>query len=394
MSEIMEKEKDECFECGKVIVEMDSKQFVNGEIYCDTCYDDIFFLCSCCNEEEKLDDSYSSENGTICNYCYNNNYYRCSYCDALYHNDDSCDCNNDDISNFEKGYSTSDKYTIKSERDYSCEIECYYPDRSTLNRVVDSIPSEIGMTSDGSLNENGIEFQTPRLSGVRGEKMLESFCKTLSDNRFRTDSACGLHIHLDGEDILGTKNAIQKMMIFFMVYEDVIMSFLPESRRENTYCLPISDFYHLREIKECYCVDDFEKIWYRQEDKDRRDDYKRDRHHNTRYAGINFHSLLSGGHLEIRYHNGTINFQKIINWIKLFTLIMDSVKKSCPQKDYTSKLSLTSLLKVKFILGLPEKTLSFFNMIDLPKEQRDYFLERQKKFTAKPESNEKTPCAE
>lgn len=397
--ESVEIKKIKCFECEEEIKEVLSYVTNTSNKICVGCREDMYFYCEDCSELELNDNAYNLDHGSVCSVCYNDNYFTCERCDTVRCNDDGCSCDSDDE---EEGYiptrdyDRTDKYTVQNQRAYACEIECYYPKMSVMKEVADEIPYEIGIVEDGSLDDNGVEFNTPKLSGVRGERMLEKFCTTLKENKFWTNSSCGLHIHLDGKDILSTKNAIQKMMIFFMIYEDVIMSFLPESRRDNTYCLPISEFYHLREIKDCYTVEDFEKIWYRQEDKQERDQYKRDRHHQTRYAGINFHSLLAGGHLEIRYHSGTINFEKIINWIKLFVLIMDSIHDSCKQSDYKlgNKLSLPALLKAKFILGLPEKTLSFFNMIDLPKEQQAYFIARQKKFIGGTPEETTTKCAE
>ncbi len=375
-----------CTHCADKIEKEDICHNDNQEPYCSDCYCDKYFNCDDCGNEALQENSYAYGDERICTDCRNDHYRRCEYCDELYQNNSGpCGCdesqNDDDRSCVElRDYDSTDKYCVQNQRAYSCEVECYYPSMSKFHEAVEEIAPEIGITEDGSLDSKGIEFNTPKLSGVSGDKVLKQFIATLNKYDFSVNTTCGLHIHLDGKDILGVNGAIQKLMVFFMVYEDVIISFLPLSRRDNTYCLPLSEFYHLAEIKNCYEIEGFEKIWYRQESKEERDRRKQDRHDQSRYAGINFHSLIAQGHLEIRYHSGTLNYEKIKNWIDLFVLIMDKVAQASRSHRIIQKLNLSSILKERFNLGLPKKTLSFFEMLDLPQEQRQYFLERQKKF--------------
>lgn len=384
--------KLKCFECGEDIDSGDETKADDNETYCSECYDEKFFICADCDEETlQCNRNYNIYDDRICESC-RVNYWVCNYCDTMYPCDeqDYCECQDEkeNIESLLRDYNTDDTYVgNKTERTYSCEVECYYPDFDAMENVANEISNAIGITEDGSLENHGIEFNTPKLSGLKGEKLLKEFCQTLNDNKFKVDSSCGLHVHLGGDDLLVKRGAIQKLMLFFMVYEDVIMSFLPQSRRANRFCYPLSEFYHLREIKNCYCVDDFEQIWYRDDNKERIDERKKDRHDQSRYCGINFHSLLANGHIEIRYHSGTINYNKIINWIKLFVQILDKSK-----ENYTI-FNIDNINKAKFILGLPEKTSSFFKMIDLPQEQRDYFIARQKNFAGNNEESE-TSCAE
>ncbi len=380
--------KIECNECEDDIEIDDAKlSTLDDKYYCESCYYDKFFECSWCNEEKLQENCYDTRyNGTICQDCYDNRFWTCNNCDTIYLDNESCDnCDDDDECSIpERPYYTGKKYCQDNSRTFSCEIECYYPNAQKLHETIEEIPAEIGICEDGSLDSKGIEFNTPILSGKNGFKLLKDFTDILNKNEFTVNQSCGLHIHLGGKDICENEYILQKMMIFFMVFEDVIMSFLPESRRENSYCLPLSEFYHLKEIKETNSIEDFEILWYREKSKEQRDERKKDRHDRSRYCGINFHSLLANGHLEIRYHSGTINYEKISNWIKLFVLILDKIVDSSSGSyghQMSSRLNTPTLLKTKFILSLPEKTKTFFEMIDLPKELQDYFLKRQKLFS-------------
>jgi hypothetical protein len=53
--------------------------------------------------------------------------------------------------------------------------------------------------------------------------------------------------------------------------------------------------------------------------------YSPQKYNDLRYFGVNFHSIFYRGTLEIRYHCGTTNAQKILNWVSLHQQILDSV---------------------------------------------------------------------
>lgn len=381
-----------CCECDEEFKDKDDiKESESGDIYCESCYDDNFFTCNECSEESHVDNAVHYYDGTMCESCYSNDFYTCRGCDEVTRNEENCESCEDEGNLPDRDYNDGDEYTIQSARAYSCEIECYYPSMRVMREVAEEIPREIGITSDASLDDRGVEFNTPKLSGAKGEKLLRNFTNTLVENGFKVNTSCGLHVHLDGSDFTRTRYSIQKLMIFYLVYEDVIMSFLPISRRDNRYCLPLTEFYHLNEIKNATSIESLEKIWYREQSKESIEHRKKDRHDSSRYAGINFHSLLANGHLEIRYHSGTINFEKIFNWIKLNVLIMDKIIASVKNTDVyggdrvQSKLSLTPLLKTKFTLGLPEKTKLFFEALNVPEDMQEYFLKRQKEFAGNAE---------
>ena len=359
---------------------------ITDEKFCRYCFYTNFKMCDFCEKtfDRRREVMHYYRNGIACQKCTDEHLYSCDNCGEYIEEGGDCNCEDGDDDYYSlplRDYSSGDEFCGNNKRCFSTEIECYYPNNETLRVVAKAIPKEIGICEDGSLDSNGIEFNTPKLSGRIGEKMLKDFCQILNDNEFYVNGTCGLHVHLDGKDYLKNINAIQKLMVFFLVYEDVILSFLPSSRRENTYCNTLSEFYHLKEIKECYSLEEFEKIWYRDDNTRRIEERKQDKHDGSRYAGINFHSLLANGHLEIRYHSGTINYTKMIMWIKMFVMILDEIGKITHRNATVNRnLESYAILKARFILGLPEKTLSFFNAIGLPEDMRTYFLERQKKF--------------
>jgi hypothetical protein len=271
-------------------------------------------------------------------------------------------------------------------RAYSCEIECYYNDIDDLEKVSKEITPQIGITDDGSLDDNGKEFITPKLSGVIGEKTLRKLCKELNANNFYVNRTCGLHIHLDCSDYKtdnGELNIdkVKKLFLFYLAFEPVIYSYLPLSRRKNTYCLPLNSFFHEKEINEAQELNRLEQIWYREQDFDRIKDRKSEKYDSTRYAGINFHSLFSNGHLEIRYHTGTIDYRKIKNWIDLHVAILDYIR--------NDNYAWAEIGEVKFLSQLQDKQARLFKLLNLPKTIQKYLISRQKKFKTPAEVEDK-----
>ena len=421
------KEKKDFFTCVTCKKEFDNEIDESIDNMCKECYADTHFTCDDCDDTSHIDDMHKVDDDKICESCFDNNYSICNNCEITIHNDDTysagyrsfcencyhdryfycdgccedisidnrsrnddnycIDCNGDDESNIDDMRYTDDKrYCNDTDRIYSAEIECYYPSSEALKKVYDKLPEGMGMTDDGSLNSMGKEFQTPKLSGEKGDKLLKELCHSLVDNEFTVNRTCGLHIHLDTSDYKTNREAIKTLLMFYLVFEPVLYSYLPYSRRSNRYCMPLSQFYHESEILNCYSVPDIETLWYREQDHDKIDDRKKNHYDQTRYAGVNFHSMLANGHIELRHHSGTLDYNKIDKWIKLHVKILDLVSKG--------NIEMNQLLKIKFLLQLSEKQDAMFEMLGLDTDLVKYFKTRQKLFMKDTEASTEIICAE
>lgn len=358
---------------------------------CDDCFQDRFTICTDCGRSENNDDTTWVNDDPICQRCYENNYFYCEGCNRDYHNDEygsdgmcsGCE-NSDEDSTPCRNYDKSDVCVESGKRAYSCEIECYYPDRDSFDNVVNNIPTCVGYTDDGSLDDNGKEFITPKLSGETGDKVLKTLCEQLNKNNFTVTKSCGLHVHIDTSDIAGNVDKIKKLILFYLIFEPVIYSYLPYSRRINRYCMPLTEFYHENELKRANNIQELEKIWYREQDIERIEYRKKERYDQSRYAGVNIHSLLSNGHIEIRHHSGTTDYGKIKNWIDLHCAILDTV--------VNGDFNLDDLLKVKYLLELSQKQQKMFDMLKLSSKLKKYLVARYKKFGKN--NKDETICVE
>lgn len=268
--------------------------------------------------------------------------------------------------------------TMKSLRIFSTEIEAIGKSTAqSINAGVELAP-EIGVKTDGSLTGGGWEFPTPKLAGDKGEELIQTMTQTLRNNGFVIDKTCGLHIHLDAVDFLplhfnGSDYAtpLRDLFLFYIMFEDVILSFLPRSRRQNNYCRLIKDDFHLHEIANAETHQQLASLWYRAVRPTDTRRLKRDGN-GSRYSGINLHSLFSNRHLEIRYHSGTLNARKILEWANLHCHIMDRAKNGYLAGVAGMKLSAT--------IDVQEKIEIFFGFLELSEESKQYFLKRAKLF--------------
>lgn len=295
---------------------------------------------------------------------------------------------------------------VKHSIPFSCEIECYGKNEDVVAKLSKEIYSSIGMSRDGSLtSEIGypIELQTPILSGRTGEVLIAETCTKLIENNFIVDKTCGMHIHLDGSTILPKHvrdenkrpDAVINLYLFHRIFEQVIESFLPSTRRNNNYCAKFSDgidwrgnvithssindsFHELGDIPDYV---EFVKWWYKTDNVDYASYHMHERYTASRYFGANFHSLLKDNHFEIRYHSGTKNYEKILYWVDLH----GSIVQKCADGSITTD-NLRNIFDSNF--DLSKLTQAMFSLIDLHEDTIEYLYSRQKGFLDVKESDE------
>lgn len=399
----MEKTETETFVCHDCSATFSIRERIltNREDYvCEQCRHRNYFQCNSCQEICSTNEATQAERGHICKDCADHDYVPCDNCSLFiregdenytYDGDGNIEetlCSNcyereENVRN--RNYSTSNAYVEEGKRIYAVEVECF-PTRSSMSKIVKGIAKEIGISHDGSLDgpTEGREFITPKLSGIIGKTVLKTLCGELMKSHATVNKTCGLHVHIDMTDVINSVTKIKDTFLFYLAFEPVIFSYLPMSRRTNRFCMPLSEFYHAQEIADCRDQEKLEAIWYREQSKETRENRKQHKYDESRYAGINFHSLFAHKNIEIRYHSGTVDFNKIDMWIKLHVAIIDAIAKGMSRDEIDS---------AKFIVDMKEKQEKMFSLIDLPDNVKSYFMERQEKFGITTKEN-KDICAE
>ena len=179
--------------------------------------------------------------------------------------------------------------------------------------------------SDGSL-DCGLEFYSPVLQGERGIRHLEKFCSLAKF--LPVKKSCGLHLHFDARH--WSWKDCYKIYLSYGLVEFCLLSVLPLSRRKNSFCrcMPKQIFNMLPKASS---QDDFQLLYWGSRCRIDRasvlrkkellrcyknNDYE---HRTYHWDGINLENYWRNFRrkktLEIRYHHGTTDFQKIYHWI-------------------------------------------------------------------------------
>lgn len=271
---------------------------------------------------------------------------------------------------------------MQSPRIFSFEIEGVLASHSHLSVLVKTLVPEAGLSSDSSIRGDGlaIEVQSPQLAGARGEEFTSRVSAVLKDAGISINESCGMHVHLDGKGIIplrrqDTPVALKDLWKAHLIFEDVVFSLLPFSRRLNRFCRPMRDYFKVSEIEMIETMFDAEKLWYKQQDADSIRSEKQHHHHASRYFGVNLHSLFADNHLELRHHSGTAKAKKVLEWANLHALIMDAAQ--------AGKFTHTLLAEAQATTSIKDKTSMLFDAISLGNAQRQYFYQRQSGFSDK-----------
>lgn len=162
------------------------------------------------------------------------------------------------------------------------------------------------LVSDSSC---GFELVSPVLSGEIGLRQIEAVCDALREVGAKVDTSCGLHVHVDARDL--SEKEVAKVFIAYSRYEPLFDALLPVSRRGNLnrYCLSIKDAVSLA----ADYANNLQHTYRRQ--------------YGTRYLKVNLESLIVHGSIEFRQHSGTLDSEKITNWVVLMIGFVEEIIK-------------------------------------------------------------------
>jgi hypothetical protein len=147
---------------------------------------------------------------------------------------------------------------------FGVEIECYMPEGATTQQCAAAIQQRIGkpvqypgythrrmnewkIVPDGSLGNyaRGIELVSPVLHGQEGITEIEKVARALADFGCSVNKSCGYHVHVGiasfrepGDTTEWPLRFMKRLLEVYAVYEPIIDSVMPPSRRAstNTYC--------------------------------------------------------------------------------------------------------------------------------------------------------------
>lgn len=210
-----------------------------------------------------------------------------------------------------------------TERKYGIEIEAFGVDRFELQNklrqagiavYVEAYNHETRnhwkITSDGSISgENPFELVSPPLQGEEGLEQIRIVCQVLNDLGARVNKSCGFHVHHDAARI--TEQTVRNLIGIYVRYQGVLDEVVAPSRRgdNNRYCKAVTPEMYYSAFREgsVMSIADFCQT--------------------DRYYKLNLKAYIRHNTIEFRQHHGTVDANKITNWIRLTQAIMEAAEK-------------------------------------------------------------------
>lgn len=186
------------------------------------------------------------------------------------------------------------------------------------------------IVSDSSLQgDNTNEVVSPILKGNKGLNSLKAMCDTLAAVDARVNRSCGLHVHIGAENL--SDDHYVRIVRNYQKLESVIDSFMPNSRRGNNsrWC------HSLQGVDFSRCTT-------------KRDVY--DAMHGDRYYKVNAVAYSRHKTIEFRQHSGTVEYEKISNWVKFLAKLV----------EYSYKHEIDSCNSIEEIPFLKESEKTYF----------------------------------
>jgi hypothetical protein len=332
----IEEKYESCQHCDELYPKTDMIEIDSDEFVCDNCFGDYYTECNSCNEIMVDDDTYWSEGGdSYCNDCYYDHYTHCSDCscevDVDYanyndHGESYCDdCYGDPTEVDLDSYGVVDIRLSKSfeknkfARAVGLEIEACNPHYDELERDLYANNFEIKnnwrIVHDGSISPSGeddVGREFVSRGGLSGDELymsINNMTSILTREDWYVNKSCGLHVHIDARDLRARQLAY--ILAVAKLCEPVIYKMMPPSRGNTRWAkrIPMS----IEKILRIHDEEDFIDAWYRSHGTNP----SMEKYNDSRYCGVNMHSRVIHGSIEFRHHSGTLNPEKIINWIEI-----------------------------------------------------------------------------
>lgn len=163
------------------------------------------------------------------------------------------------------------------------------------------------VTDDGSVANEGNELVSPILLRTRKqhEAQLMTALATLSARGGVTDATCGTHVHHPALHL--NPEQVANVLATYAYFQRTINKVLHPRRQLASYAEPISNPSHW---------------WDRLSRYNSTDALRSNCYSFARYQSVNLNALAAHGTLEFRQMEGSLNPQRVMDWVDLTGLIM------------------------------------------------------------------------
>jgi len=297
---------------------------------CDECNDGLYYYCCSCGDHNANEyANYSPSMEKYCSDCFYEYFEYCYRCSDTFDRDDlswsndeyycyNCTPNErEDMGVEDKSVPSSSRvsdtfvYPIRSL--VGLEIECIVPDRESMDT-----PMFWGNVSDGSIGTDGDGMGVEMVSTpANGDFLMDNInLLTMWRDTYEAwiNHTCGFHVHFNSID--KSARDVAHIAIVYQKYQKILKAMMPNSRQSSNWCRDSEmNINALRNVdSETDLIDEYYESMGNEPSTDKYND--------ARYCGINIHSRYYHGTIEFRLHSGTINKEKIVNWISILNCII------------------------------------------------------------------------
>lgn len=185
-------------------------------------------------------------------------------------------------------------------RGIACEIEGYNHTTRRNWKIV----------SDASV-VGGYELVSPVLKGENGLAEIKAVSDALIEVGATINKTCGFHAHFGTQDFKKKISVWRNLYINYATLESDIDSFMPQSRRNNQYCRSLKVSNWRAKMETAQTLEGLENAVTGR----------------SRYFKLNSQSYWRHGTVEFRQHSGTVEFEKIKNWLLFCARFIDLSKR-------------------------------------------------------------------
>lgn len=196
---------------------------------------------------------------------------------------------------------------FNEKRTFGIEIELVHSNSRAMAAALKAagIPTEVEgynhqtrnhwkIVMDSSIRGGGYELVSPILRGEAGLETVRIVAEVLKAQGAQVNQSCGFHVHHDAADL--KDNHFENLFRLYRRSETVIDRMMPKSRRANNnrFCGSLRDLPTIP---------------------------------GSRYYKVNFAAYHVHGTVEFRQHSGTIEAEKMIQWIRISQAIIERSKR-------------------------------------------------------------------
>jgi hypothetical protein len=169
------------------------------------------------------------------------------------------------------------------------------------------------IVDDGSVRgSDALELVSPVLRGADGLEQLRKVCATLKRLNAKINRTCGLHIHFGTDDFRDDSRVWKNLFHNYATLEPLIDGFMPASRRanNNTYCRSLRVHGLAGKLDRATTLQELERAVTGA----------------SRYFKVNVQAYWRHRTVEFRQHSGSIEFEKISNWLHFLARMIEFSK--------------------------------------------------------------------